>query len=143
MASRFDERAKALARGVTRRQALRGVLGGIAGAVAATFLTNVRTDPAQASAPASEAASAPLRQARPRLKQTTPVINSTGLELNQKPGFNQGRRARPNLNQRRQAGLNQFTSQSLTQRWGGKVQRKPGVNQVRPRPNNQQSGGRP
>ena len=109
MASRFDERAKALARGVTRRQALRGALVGIVGGVAAAMLlVSARSAAVEASAPVT----VPLRQSSPSPMPATPtassqqpgptptkppaVINSAPA-INPKPAASQARtRSRPN-----------------------------------------------
>src|SRR5215213_4679930 len=87
MGSQFDELAKALARGASRRRVFRGVLGGLIGAVAASVLPGNRSEAVEAGAPAAEPAlqqATGVNQRPPGFNQVGPPTN-TGPKLNQAP----------------------------------------------------------
>jgi len=100
MGSRFDELAKAIARGASRRTVLRGIVGGLLGAVAALLIPRGPSEAVEAGAQTGTDLS--LRQG-PRLNQRPPILNQTGPTgpgLNQRPPIlNQSWHAGPGLNQ--------------------------------------------
>ena len=93
MTSQFDEIAKAVARGVSRRRALRGLLGGIAGAVVASLMWGSKALPAEAGTPDTSSAAV---QAQPTWNQRRPGLNQTTFNQNR---FNQNRFNQAKFNQ--------------------------------------------
>jgi hypothetical protein len=82
MGSQFDELAKAVARGTSRRHVFRSILGGLVGAVAAAVLPSGRTEAIEIAAPA--AAEPSVRQV-PRLNQAPIPLNRAPVKINQAP----------------------------------------------------------
>jgi len=86
MASHFDELAKALAQGTSRRRVLRGMLGGLFGAIAATVMPSGRTEAVEASGPP---ASIPAVRQAPVLNQRGPGVRGPGASVTGDPKLNQ------------------------------------------------------
>jgi hypothetical protein len=88
MGSQFDELAKAVAQGASRRRVLRSLLTGLMGAVLATLAPSSRSEAVEVGAPGSSDPS--LRQVSgpnrpsPSLNQSQSAAN-TGPRLNQAP----------------------------------------------------------
>jgi hypothetical protein len=88
MGSQFDELAKAVAQGASRRRVLRSLLPGLMGAVLATLAPSSRSEAVEVGAPGSSDPS--LRQVSgpnrpsPSLNQSQSAAN-TGPRLNQAP----------------------------------------------------------
>jgi hypothetical protein len=133
MASQFDEIAKVVARGMSRRRALRGLLGGIAGAVVASLWASGKAPSAEA---VHEGTASPSLQQPPKPKWNQTVWNQTKPRVNQR--FNQ---ARAGLNQRlrwnQQARINALRARFNQQH--SQIDHEPrprrnnaGANQVRP-----------
>jgi hypothetical protein len=152
MASQFDELAKAIARGASRRTVLRGIFGGLVGAVAASLLPSGRSESVEAGAPSAPVPglrqSPSLNQRIPFVNQYTrpapggPVVNQLPVRLNQgPPGLNPP----VHLNQVLQLNqapvrLNQITTQmnqqrQVTQAGSSNGHRPPYLNQHHPTAN--------
>ena len=76
MVSQFDEIAKVVARGMSRRRALRGLLGGIAGAVVASLWAIGKAPSAEAG---HDGTASPLLQQPPKPKWNQAGWNQTNL----------------------------------------------------------------
>ena len=87
MASQFEELAKAVARGASRRQVLRGIVGGLVGAVAATLLPSSRSESVEASE--QPALGSALQQQPPRPSPNGPSAPPTGQQPGAGPRLNQ------------------------------------------------------
>src|SRR4051812_32683259 len=88
MGSQFDELAKAVAQGASRRRVLRSLRPGLMGAVLATLAPSSRSEAVEAGAPGSSdpllrKVSGPNRPS-PTLNQSQSAAN-TGPRLNQAP----------------------------------------------------------
>src|SRR4051794_19737146 len=81
MGSQFDELAKAVARGTSRRRIVRTMLGGLVGAFVASVLPSDRTEAVEAG---PESAEPSVRQV-PRLNQAPTRLNQAPVRLNRAP----------------------------------------------------------
>lgn len=82
MGSQFEELAKAVARGTSRRRILQSMLGGLVGAVAAAILPSGRTEAVEI---ASQSSAEPTLRQVPRLNQAPIKLNQAPVKINQSP----------------------------------------------------------
>jgi hypothetical protein len=137
MRSQFDEVAKALAQGSSRRRVLGGIISGLVGVVAASLLPGTRSEAVEAGAAPS--ADSSVRQASGANLPTPGVrLNQAPIRLNQGPGklnrsAMQTHQLPARINQARQpAGFNQAPFRARTTAHGAHTQSSgPAFNQAR------------
>jgi hypothetical protein len=136
MRSQFDEVAKALARGTSRRRVLGGIISGLVGVVAASLLPGSRSETVEAGA--APAADSSVRQASgANLPSPGVRLNQAPVRLNQGPGklnrsAMQSHQVPARINQTRQpASFNQARVRSRTTAQGARAQSSsPALNQA-------------
>jgi hypothetical protein len=151
MGSAFDDLAKALAGGTSRRRVLRGMLGGLIGAIAGTALPSGRTEAVEAGptttqppvkpAPALNQAPVRLNQAPVRLNQAPVRLHPAPVQINQRGSLAPNSRTQgvhaddgPTMNQSRRPFNQQDPRWNQMRAWLNQ-HHKPGMNQHGPRVN--------
>jgi hypothetical protein len=136
MRSQFDDVAKALAQGSSRRRVLGGIISGLVGVVAASLLPGSRSETVEAGA--APPADSSLRQASgANLPKPSVRLNQAPVRLNQGPGKLNRSAMQTNpiparINQARQpAGFNQARVRARTTAQGAHTQSSsPALNQA-------------
>jgi hypothetical protein len=137
MRSQFDEVAKALAQGTSRRRVLGGIISGLVGVVAASLMPGSRSEAVEAGA-AAPADSTARQSSGANLSGGGARLNQSPVRLNQGPGkVNQAavrsHSVQPRVNQARQpVWFNQAQVRSRATARGAHTQSSgPAFNQVR------------